>query len=151
MVHANGAHLLSNAPLFVIFGWLLRSYFGYILFPFIAFLAGISCTLATLFFYESTERLFGASGMVYAMVALWLVFYVRYDVDHSVPIRIVRALGFSLIIMFPTMYNPEVSYLAHAFGFIFGLIYGVAAIPMVSVIPDTAPSNDKDDFPSALT
>ncbi|MFC1669696.1 rhomboid family intramembrane serine protease [Spirochaetota bacterium] len=129
--HADFSHLLSNTPLFFIFGWFLRAYFGVIIFPLASFLVGIACTLVTISVYEPHIRLLGASGMVYGMVALWLAFYVRYDIDHSVPMRIFRAVGFSLILLFPTVFDPRVSYLAHAVGFGVGLVFAILLAPLV--------------------
>lgn len=131
--HGDGGHLLSNAPFFLIFGWFLRAYFGFAVFPLATFLVGIITTGITIALSDPQMRLIGASGMIYGMVALWLIFYVRFDEDHPVPMRIVRAVGFVLIMLFPTVYEPQVSYLAHAVGFAVGFVAGLALLPFVRV------------------
>jgi rhomboid protease GluP len=120
--HADWQHLLANAPLFIIFGWLLRSYFGWWFFPVLPVLAGAGANYLTLQWYEPWQRLLGCSGMVYAMVGMWLVLYIRYETRFSLPMRFFRCMGFSFIILMPTTLHPTTSYLAHAFGFLLGLV-----------------------------
>ncbi len=71
--------------------------------------------------------------MVYGMAAQWLVYYIRFDTDHTVPKRIFRALGFSMALLFPTTIQQDVSYIAHGAGFIAGLSVAAAMIPLVHV------------------
>jgi rhomboid protease GluP len=131
--HADLSHLLSNALIFLVFGWMLKAYFGMIAFPVASLLAGIITNLITIAVYEPGIKLLGASGMAYGMVSFWLIFYIRHDTDHAVPIRIFRAIGFSLVMMFPTTFDPQVSYLAHAVGFITGIVLGILLLPIISV------------------
>jgi len=131
--HADAVHLLSNMPLFIIFGWMLRAYFGRLVFPFVSFVTGLISMLTAIFFYEPDVRLIGASGMNYGMVALWIVFYIKFDSDHFMPVRIVRAAGFSLIMLFPGSFHPETSYLAHAAGFFSGILAAFILLPFVRV------------------
>lgn len=130
--HADPGHLLANALIFLVFGWMLKAYFGAIAFPVLSFTAGMIANLATVLIYRPEVRLIGASGMAYGMVGLWLVFYIRYESDHSVPVRIFRAIGFSLVMMFPSAFDPHVSYLAHALGFVAGLLLGAVSLSFVS-------------------
>lgn len=120
--HADIAHLLANGPLFLIFGWLLRSYFGSWVFPVTAFGVGILANLATIAVYPPEQTLVGASGMVYGMVAMWLVFYLKYETVYRFSLRLMRVMGFILIILFPTQFQPKTSYWAHTFGFIIGAL-----------------------------
>jgi len=131
--HADLYHLLSNALIFLIFGWMLKAYFGMIAFPVASIIIGLLTNLVTIAAYDPALKLLGASGMAYGMVALWLVFYVHHDVEHTVPMRLFRAIGFSLVMMFPTTFDPHVSYLAHAIGFAIGLVLGLCLLPIVSV------------------
>ncbi len=130
--HSDLRHLLSNALIFLVFGWMLKAYFGLIVFPAASILIGLLTNLVTIAAYDPAVKLLGASGMAYGMVALWLVFYVHHDVDHTVPMRLFRAIGFSLVMMFPTTFDPHVSYLAHAVGFAIGLVLGLCLLPFVS-------------------
>jgi rhomboid protease GluP len=133
ITHADLSHLLSNALIFLIFGWMLKAYFGLIAFPVASILVGIITNLITITAYEPGIKLLGASGMAYGMVSFWLIFYIRHDTDHSVPSRIFRAVGFALVMMFPTTFDPQVSYLAHAVGFLTGIILGLLLLPLISV------------------
>lgn len=132
-VHGSLLHLLSNAFMFVVFGWLLRAYFGFITFPVISFLMGIVSNLATVAFYKPEIQLVGASGMIYAMAALWLVFYMKYDTERRLSVRIFRAAGFVMIMLVPSTFEPQVSYLAHAMGFAAGIVTGLLVLPVIKV------------------
>src|SRR5690606_26328808 len=71
------------------------------------------------------QYLVGMSGMNYAMVSLWLTFYMRFETNYSPGVRLMRALAFSLVVMFPSTYSPNTSYQAHAWGFLLGIALGV--------------------------
>lgn len=131
--HSDIVHLLSNIPLFFFFGLFLYEYFGFMLFPVLSLLTGIAANTVTLYFYPDTVRLVGASGMVYGMVPLWLVLYIYHDTDHTVPLRIFRSIAFALIMMFPSTYDPDTSYMAHAAGFVIGILCAVAVLPFARV------------------
>jgi rhomboid protease GluP len=129
--HADLLHLISNALIFLVFGWMIRAYFGLIAFPVVSLIIGIATNLITISLYEPDIRLIGASGMAYGMVAFWLVLYIKHDTDHRIPVRILRAIGFALVMMFPSTFDPHVSYLAHAVGFGIGLLAGLLLIPVI--------------------
>jgi rhomboid protease GluP len=133
LTHADIIHLLTNALFFLVFGWLLRAYFGLLVFPVLSFIIGVATTLLAIALYEPHIRLIGASGMIYGMAALWLIFYVRYDTDHHLSMRIFRAVGFVMVMLLPTTLLPSVSYLAHALGFGIGFIAGLLLLPLVRV------------------
>jgi rhomboid protease GluP len=132
LAHSDLYHLLSNAMIFLVFGWMLKAYFGLIAFPVLSFMTGIIANSLTAAVYRPETRLIGASGMAYGMAALWLVFYIRHDTDHSVPVRIFRAIGFSLVMLFPTTFDPQISYLAHGIGFAAGLVIGILSLHFIS-------------------
>lgn len=131
-IHADMMHLLNNSLLFLIFGTFLYHFYGAFVFPFCSLIVGVLTTLGSVYFHEPNIRLLGASGMVYGMVAMWIVFYVKYDIRYFVHMRILRALGFALVILFPTNFLIEVDYMAHGIGFIIGLIAGIFLIPIVN-------------------
>jgi|GEM_PF-612610 len=130
-VHADFMHLAHNAMTFLFFGWVLRGYFGRLAFPVLSFGIGIIANLITIWFHENDIHLLGASGMNYGMVALWLTLYIAFDRTSPMPQRVVRSLGFSLLILFPQSYEPRVSYLAHASGFVVGILVGMMSIPLM--------------------
>jgi len=131
--HVDSIHLLSNLPLLILFGWFLFEYFGFFVFPLMSLLIGILTNMVTLYFYADSTRLIGASGMIYGMTSLWLVLYIFRDTDHSLKMRIFRATGFALIMLFPETYNPTTSYMAHASGFVIGIITGLLLLPFIKV------------------
>jgi rhomboid protease GluP len=133
IVHGDLAHLGSNMLPFLFFGWMLQSYFGFWVFPLLALAVGIASNAITVSLYPAQTHLLGASGMIYGMIALWLVLYLRFDEERAVPKRIARAIGFALLMLMPTTYDPAVSHLAHASGFMAGLTGGFIVMPFVVV------------------
>lgn len=131
--HSDMDHLASNTPLFLIFGWFLHAYFGWLAFPLGALVVGMLSNLATIGLMGPGGRLVGASGMLYGMVALWLMLYVKFDVQHPVPVRIFRAIAVSLLLLFPTTFHPTTSYTAHATGFAIGVVAGALLTRVVTV------------------
>ncbi len=128
--HADSIHLLSNSMLFLIFGWILHDFFGFLAFPVISTLTGVVTAFITMHFHDPQARMLGASGMIYAMVAMWIVLYVTYEKNYSVPMRFLRTIGFSLAMLFPTSFQIETDYIAHAIGFAVGIFAGLALIPL---------------------
>jgi len=127
--HVDMAHLLSNAFMFIVFGWLLKAYYGWKVFPLGVLFLGAATNLVTVYLYPPGVRLLGASGMVYAMSSLWLVLYLRYATGYYFPVRFVRVLGFILVMLIPSTFEPRVSYLSHAAGFLLGALFGLAILP----------------------
>ena len=131
-IHADLAHLFGNGWMFLVFAFLLQNYYGKLIFPWICLLCGILTTAATVYYYPPNTRLLGASGMIYSMVAIWLVFFMKFDKRYSLPIRFVRAVAFILVILFPSEIKTQTSYSAHAFGFLIGASFAVILLPFVS-------------------
>jgi len=128
-VHGDLSHLLNNAPIFLFFGYVLRAYFGRVAFPLLALLIGVLSNLVTIAIYDPTTRVIGASGMIYGMVAMWLTLYLYFDRQSPFAHRVMRTVGFSIMVMFPSTYEKTTSYLAHGAGFLIGIIIGLAALP----------------------
>lgn len=122
--HADMSHYLSNAGLIAFFGWLLTGYFGRLGFPFFSFAIGIAANAATITHYPEATRLVGASGMLYGMVGLWLTLFLIKEDSYSLREKVVRTFGVFLMLLFPTQFDPNTSYLAHGYGFLFGVIAG---------------------------
>lgn len=131
--HADMQHLLSNALIFLVFGWMLEAYFGLLAFPLASICIGLITNAITVFIYDPGIKLVGASGMAYGMVSLWLVFYIFNDAYYPLPVRIFRAIGFALIMMFPTTFESHVSYLSHAAGFLTGMLAGFLLVRFIPV------------------
>lgn len=130
-VHSGLMHLLNNSLLFTIFGALLSFFYGSVVFPLAAFVVGMITNAITIYFYAPHVHLIGASGMVYGMVGMWIVFYVAFEKRFDLFMRVFRVLGFSLVLLFPTTFKKEVSYMAHGVGFLVGIVAALFLIPML--------------------
>ncbi len=119
-VHGDLRHFLSNSLFFWIFGFLLHSYFDFLVFPVLSLVFGAVTNALTLYYYPGPSILIGASGVVYFMVGFWATAYFFIERKAHPLQRIVAALGVTLVLFFPTSYEPETSYLAHFIGFVLG-------------------------------
>ena len=125
-MHADIRHFLGNAIFFWIFGFLLHSYYGKLWFPFLSLFFGAIINALTLALYPPEVTLLGASGVVYFMAGAWATLFFFVERKSHWMKRLIAAVGVSLVLFFPTSYEPEVSYLCHAIGFAVGIL--VAAI-----------------------
>jgi membrane associated rhomboid family serine protease len=132
-IHADLPHLLSNGLLFILFGWMLHSYFGLAMFPGLSALAGMVTNIIVACIYDPEVSVIGASGMTHAMVAIWIVLYLKFDTDRTIPVRLFRALGFVLVMLAPSAIEAHVSYLSHAVGFAVGTAMSLALLPFARV------------------
>jgi rhomboid protease GluP len=123
-IHKGIEHLGSNSLFFLIFGYLLNGYFGAQVFPFLSLILGAVTNAIVLLIYPPHSVLIGASGMVYAMAGFWIANYFFIERHLSVTGRILRILGVILILLIPQEFQVQVSYLAHATGFILGSLAG---------------------------
>lgn len=124
--HADMGHLASNSILFFVLGYFLYGYFGAWVFPTLAIAVGGLTNALTLLTYEPTVRLLGISGVVYWMGGFWLVLYLMLDKQRNYLQRSLRAMGVALGIFMPgTAFEPQISYKAHLFGFVLGVVSGL--------------------------
>jgi rhomboid protease GluP len=125
--HADAGHLISNSLLFFIFGYFLYGYFGLLVFPFGAILAGGLVQALSLLTYPPGMNLIGMSGVVYWMGGFWLFLYLNLDQQRTLTQRWLRVLGVSLALFMPSSaFDPQVSYRAHLIGFLVGALMGAA-------------------------
>jgi rhomboid protease GluP len=124
-IHADLSHLLSNLYMFITLSYLVYSYLGGWVTFLIPIIFASLANIATVFFYDQHTMLLGSSTWIYALWGLWMPIYLILNRRYILPFRLVRLIGIGLIILFPTSFKPEVSYLAHFFGFLFGMIGGV--------------------------
>ncbi|HSE41484.1 MAG TPA: rhomboid family intramembrane serine protease [Acidobacteriota bacterium] len=122
LVHSDFMHFLSNAIPLALFSSLLYGYYGPMIFPVLMLLLGCLTHLFTLLSYPPEVTLVGASGVVYCMAGFWLMLYVLIERRFSIGKRIVRSLGFALVVFVPTVFDPYVSYRAHGIGFLLGVV-----------------------------
>jgi membrane associated rhomboid family serine protease len=123
--HANFQHLLSNAIVFGILSYLLYGYFGPVAYPALAVGGGVAVTALSLSTYPPMTILVGASGVTYLMAGFWLTLYLFVERRFSPVKRLLRSMGFSLIVLMPTVFEPTVSYRTHLFGFGVGMVLGL--------------------------
>lgn len=119
-IHADVQHLLSNGLLFGALSFLLYGYFGASVYPAMSLAAGILVTWFALASYPPHVQLVGASGVVYLMAGFWLSQYLFIERRLPPGKRWLRAAGFSLILLVPTVFEPNVSYRTHVLGFVVG-------------------------------
>jgi rhomboid protease GluP len=125
LVHGDMVHLLSNAVGLCGLSYLLYGYFSYKIYPCLVLGAGAVVTLITLATYPPHTNLVGASGAIYLMAGFWLTLYICLERRYSLGKRILRSVGFLIIVLIPTSYNPQTSYRAHAIGFGVGVLVAV--------------------------
>ena len=130
-VHSDLSHLLSNAVLFGVFSYVLRAYIGFIAYPLLALMSGVLTQLLTLWTYPDGTVLIGASGMIYAMAGMWLSYYIRFENLHSKWARLMRVIAFILVVLMPSIIRPQVSYRAHAIGFVVGCLMAIGSFTIV--------------------
>lgn len=160
-VHADLGHVLSNSLLYFILSYLLYGYFGWRVYPLLAWLLTLPMTSLALLSYPSTTHLIGASGLVHLMGGLWLSLYLGLARNLRLTQRLIRAAGVMLAIFFPTSFEETVSYRVHFIGLLLGLVGGwiyfqinrrsLQAFEEISIEldPDDAPMDVEFDEQSA--
>lgn len=125
-VHTDILHLLSNAVFLGFFAYLLFGYFGFWVFPVLSLaMAGLTNYLSLLT-YPPRVSLVGASGLVYWMAGFWLTMYLMVERSVDPGKRVIRAVCFALLVLFPSTFQQNVSYRTHAIGLGLGVVAAVA-------------------------
>jgi len=124
LLHAEIGHLLSNMIFLIPFGGLLTNYFGWRVFPMMGIVVGLVTQYLSLKTYPSGANLLGASGLLYVLFGLWLSLYYRAERHLTRGRRLLRILGFGLVMFVPSQFSPTVSYRTHAIGLALGLAAG---------------------------
>ncbi len=126
LLHADLNHLAHNAFFLLGLSTLLHSYFGFWVFPVLSFIAGGMINLIALSIYDPQVHLVGVSGVIYFMASFWLSSYMLIERRQKFFSRFNHAVGVTLIFLFPQVFQPEVSYLAHGLGFVLGIPFALA-------------------------
>lgn len=125
LVHSDFKHLLSNLFMFFILGWFLFGYFGSVLFPLSAFIAGGVLNAIILPTYNPFTTVVGASGIVFYLGGVWLALYFFIQRQQSIFQRILRTGGVALVLFMPSeVFDPGISYRTHFLGLLVGAIVG---------------------------
>jgi len=123
--HADLGHLGANAVVFGVLTYLVFGYYGTLAYPVLTWLGGGVVTLLALSTYGPRTALVGASGVVYLMAGFWLTLYLLLERRLRFAKRLLRALGFGLIVLAPPTLEPLVSYRSHAIGLGVGIVLGI--------------------------
>ena len=134
-VHANFIHLLSNSMLFLVFATLLNNYFGRWAFPVLSVLGAAATEAIALLTYDPEVRLVGASGMIYLMAGMWLVYFARNSSYLKLSHRLMRIFAFVLIVLLPSTIEANVSYRSHGIGFALGVFMAWMSLPWMKPKP----------------
>ena len=126
LVHADFQHFLANGVVLGVLAFLLYGYYGASVYPGLTLLFGTIVTGLALRTYPAQTWLVGASGVVYLMAGFWLALYLMLERRVSIGKRLVRALGFGVIVLVPTAFEPAVSYRTHLIGFLVGIAFAIA-------------------------
>ncbi len=124
-IHADVRHLLANSIVFGVLSFLLYGYYGPVVYPIASWGLGSLVTGLALLTYPPQTALVGASGVVYLMAGFWLILYLLIERRLSRGKRLLRSLGFGLIVLAPTAWDPSVSYRTHGLGFAAGVVFGM--------------------------
>ena len=124
--HASWDHVLGNSIFFVPFGALLANYFGVAVFPLMTFLVGALINLLVISLYPAEASVLGVSGIVYFMVAFWLVLYIGIERGMTMRQKVIRSLGLALVEFMPEKFDANISYLSHLIGFLLGIALGLS-------------------------
>ena len=126
LVHADFQHFLANGVVLGVLAFLLYGYYGASVYPGLTLLFGTIVTGLALRTYPAQTWLVGASGVVYLMAGFWLALYLMLERRVRIGKRLVRALGFGVIVLVPTAFEPAVSYRTHLIGFLVGIAFAIA-------------------------
>ena len=123
-IHADMEHLLANSLMLFILTYFVTSFFGLFISLGLSFVMGMLTNFIVISQYHVDTTLVGASGVIYYLWGFWLIQYVFINRQMSLFSRLVRVIGVFLILLVPTTYSPQTSYLAHYAGFVIGIITG---------------------------
>jgi membrane associated rhomboid family serine protease len=137
-VHAGWLHLLGNMLFLLIFGNNIEDRFGRVLYLIFYLASGYVATYAFAAMNSgSVQPLVGASGAIAGVLGAYIVLYPRARVWSLVPflffipLRIPAwlVLGLWFVLQWAYSIGPAspggVAYVAHVFGFVFGLLVGL--------------------------
>lgn len=124
-VHGDPGHLLSNSLLLFVFSEWLVAFFGTRTLGWALFFGGL-INAVVLRSMPAESQLIGASGVVFWMGGAWLTLYFFIHREKTLFQRFLRVTGVTLAIFLPSeAFRPQTSYAAHAWGFLFGVLWGI--------------------------
>lgn len=123
-IHGDLEHLLSNSLMLFILSYFVAAFYGARLCFFLSVCSGVLINLSVLGLKDVEMSLVGASGVVYFLWGFWLSLYLKLQTQYNLKGRLLRVGAITLILLVPTSYAPNVSYLAHFLGLVYGVFAG---------------------------
>jgi rhomboid protease GluP len=157
-VHADLEHLLSNSMMLFILTYFVTSFYGAIFGPLLSLVMGSVINYIVLKSYNADIGIVGISGVIYYLWGFWLTLYIFIDKRSSFIRRVINSTGLFLILLIPSKFNPNTSYLAHYLGFAIGVITALVYYPFkrkffnsflkyeYKFIPDFEEDDDEIDY-----
>lgn len=124
-IHGDLNHLLSNSVMLFILSYYVINFYGIKLFYSYTLLYGALINGITLMNMELQTGLLGASGVVYFLWGFWLSLYFFIDKRVNLNRRMMKIVAISLMMLIPSSFDPQVSYMAHFVGLMVGIFAGV--------------------------
>jgi len=125
LIHGDLKHLLSNSLMLFILMYFVASFYGVFFSLFVSFIMGGVINAFTISLYTDNTTLVGASGILYYLWGFWLVLYVGIETHRSLIGRILRVGAVFFVLLVPTSFDPQTSYVAHYSGFLLGAAIGL--------------------------
>lgn len=125
-VHGDFAHLLSNSLMFSLMGFFVHRHYGPWVFPILCLFMGGLVNAFVLQTMRAETYLVGISGVVYYLWGFWLTLYICIQRHIGLNRRLMKVVAISLMILVPSSYDPQVSYLSHGVGLVFGILTGLS-------------------------
>ncbi len=123
-IHGDLEHLLSNSLMLFILSYFVAAFYGARLCFFLSLISGVLINFSVLGIKGGEMSLVGASGVVYFLWGFWLSLYLKLQTQYNLKGRLLRVGAITLILLVPTSYAPNVSYMAHFLGLVYGLFLG---------------------------
>ena len=123
-VHADIEHLLSNSFMLFFLSYFVHSFFGVITILVLSIIGGSLTNFLVLLKLPYESSLVGISGVIYILWGFWLMLYLCLNKKITVTRRLINIIGIFFILLIPTSYNPQTSYMAHYLGLLIGLLSG---------------------------
>ncbi len=124
-IHGDLNHLLSNSMMLVILSFYVVNFYGLKTFYLYTIFCGALINGLTLLYMKSYVGLLGASGVVYFLWGFWLILYFLIERGVSYNRRVMKIVAISLMMLVPSSFDPQTSYLAHFIGLVTGVLAGL--------------------------
>ncbi len=129
-IHGDMDHLLSNSLMLMFLVYFVTSFYGYFIAIVMSLLMGSLINYLVLLTHTTDTGIVGISGVIYYLWGFWLVLYLFIDKRIGFIRRLINIMGVFFILLIPTTYSPQTSYLAHYIGLLVGGAIGLLYYPL---------------------